>query len=56
MGAVSVKFVWQEIIMFSAVGETSFDIRGPQVIISNMDMVDIFENIFYTAVMQLITN
>jgi hypothetical protein len=41
MGTMSMKFVWQEIIMFSAVRETSCGIRGPQFVISN---IDIFEN------------
>jgi hypothetical protein len=56
METMSMKFVWQEIIMFSAVGETSCGIHGPQFVISNLDMVDIFENIFDTAVMQLVVN
>jgi hypothetical protein len=47
MGAMSVKLVWQEIVMFSAVGETSCGIHGPQFLIPNMDIVDIFENTYF---------
>jgi hypothetical protein len=43
MATMSMKFVWQE-IMFFLVRETSCGICGPQSAISNMDIVDIFEN------------
>lgn len=42
--------------MFSAVGETSSGIHGPQFFISYMDIVNIFENILDTAVMQLVVS
>jgi hypothetical protein len=56
MGGVSMKFIWQGIRTLSAVRETFCSIHSPQFDISNLDTVDIFENIFDTALTDLIVN
>jgi hypothetical protein len=56
MGEVSLKFVWQDIGTFSAVQETFYGIISQQFDISTRHVVGLFENMFHTAVMQLILN
>jgi hypothetical protein len=50
MGGVSMKFVRQYISMIPAVQETFHGIHGPQFDISDLDIVDIFENISDTDI------
>jgi hypothetical protein len=56
VGGVSMKFVWQGISTLPAVQETFYVIHGPQFNISNLDIVDIYENIFDMAIMWLLVN
>jgi hypothetical protein len=49
------KFVWYD-ISTSAAWEKFCSIHSPQFSIPNLDIVDIFENIFDTALMQPIVN
>jgi hypothetical protein len=56
MAEVSAKFVWHNISTLTAVWETFCGIHGTQFDISGLDIVDIFENIFDTALMQLTVN
>jgi hypothetical protein len=56
MGGVSMKFVWQGISMLSVVQETLSGIHSPQCDISNLNLVDIFENIFGIPLTRLIVN
>jgi hypothetical protein len=48
--------VWHNISTLTAVWETFCGMHGTQFDISNLDIMDIFENISDTALMQLIVN
>jgi hypothetical protein len=48
-GGVSMRFTWQDISMLSAAWETFCGINNPQLNISNLDIVNILENIFYAC-------